>query len=180
MLHLYSYCLINSNRSNASWTATRKALPPVCAATLSPLPTLHAWMHAMLSLTNQDLWKYSLPAPLNAVHRAHCYSSNVSHVSIYADICMYYVYEFFTALASDFLQVLRCRKRLKPHHHYHHPPSTTILQSLRVQAPKSIERKKSALWSSPYICQGGEAGGAALLGRTGEQYHSICHKPFHL
>lgn len=53
--------------------ATHKAEPPRCTATLSPLPTLHAWLHAALSLTNQDLWKYSLPAPLSVVRRAHGY-----------------------------------------------------------------------------------------------------------
>lgn len=120
------------------------------------------------------------PFQLHSVQCTEHTTISVLHVWINADICIYYVYEIFTAFALDFLQILCCWKRLNPHQHYHHPHPTTILQSLRVQAPKSIERKKSALWSSPYICQGGKAGGAALMGHTGEQYHSICHKPFHL
>lgn len=138
-------------------------------------------MHATLSLSNQDLWKYALPAPLSAVHSEHCYYG-ISCLNK----CRYMQIIHLLLLYSTcfrLLQVLFCRKRPNPHHHHHHnhhPHPTIILQSLRVQAPKSIERKKSAPWSSPYICQGGKAGGAALMGRTEEQYHSICHKPFHL
>lgn len=97
-------------------------------------------------------------------------------------VCSYFLYStcFRVLTGYRFLQALYCRKWLNPNHYNHHPHPNTILQSLRVQAPKSIERKKSALWSSPYICQGGRAGGAALMGHTGEQYHSICHTLLHL
>lgn len=60
---------------------------PVCTATLA-LPRLHALMHAALSLTNQDLWKCSLPSPLSAAHAAlYCFPvffSMSQYMQIYA------------------------------------------------------------------------------------------------
>jgi len=120
----------------------------------------------------------NIPFQLLSVQCAGHIAINVLHVGVYADIyayCMFVSTCFRLLFTGSVLQ-----ETTKPPITTPPPISTTILQSLRVQAPKSIEGKRSALWPSPYICQGGKAGGAALTVRTGEQYHSICHKPFHL
>lgn len=154
---------------------------PVCTATLSPLHCLH-YMHGCL-LSCHSLHKIygniSSQLQLIAVSAQRILPFLFS-MREYMQIYAFYMFMTSKQHLLRTLQVLCCKKQLHPQYIYHHPHPSTILQSLRVQAPKSIERKKSAPWSSPYICQGGKAGGAALMGRTGEQYHSICHKPFHL
>lgn len=133
-------------------------------------------MNACEPVTHQPRFmEISIQALVRAVHRVH----TAMRVQPYLNTCRYMpvcLSGLKPLLWSFFIvSVLQEMAKTSP---YTHP--TTILYSLRVQAPKSIERKKSVLWSSPYICQGGKAGGATLMGHTGEQYQSICHKPFHL